>query len=374
MPDVEGYKPTLAEVAQKPGISGLQTALKNMNPEAKNALQLQEVSNNAAILKPIMDIAGDTGSLQAAKAARSEATQPLYDAAKMAQVVPDEKLMNLLNRPSAKQAFERAQRLAQEAGDTLSDKISGKELHYLKMGMDDLLSDASSGMGATEAAAIRKTRNAITDWIGEKIPEYDTARKMSAEMAKPINQMQVGQALYDKIAPALTNPDIPTRIRAESFAKALRDSDQLVKNATEFGGATLENTMTPAQIQKLNALKEILSLRASADDMAKTVGSNTAQNIASQNLIRSFASDLGFPQMGESELASNLTKGIMSPHRLLGTEQRLTEKLAQVMADPQQAQQILQSLPPEQASILAEIIRRSGAPLGSAINMTQSQQ
>jgi len=354
-----GMQPTTAELAKNAGLSQLERTLRN-NPELTQSFAGQLAGNRNAILSTVDNIAGDAAKVNSATAARSAATEALYDAAKGTIVPTDDALRSLLSRPSMKQAMERAQALATENGDRflVGDNLAaGDSLHYLKMAMDDLADNpALSGIGGNEARAITKTKNALINWIGKKIPEYGQARETYAAMSKPINQMEVGQALREKLVPALSDYGANTRLRPEAFAQALRNGDATAARTLGRSSASISDVMTPAQMDSLNQVGRNLARRVSADEAGKAIGSNTGQNLVSQNFMRQLLGPFGLPQsMTERAAQSTIAQSVMRPVQFASAigEKKVLDRLAEAALDPTVAQQLLkQGATPQQIAML----------------------
>lgn len=393
---IPGVQRTLAESSLDPGIAGLQLATKNADPVAKSQLLAQELRNQTARLSALNDIAGTPAAREAAAAAREAAVKPLYAAADEAQVVADPALKQLLARPSLEKAWSRAQQLALEKGEKLvvgqdvpgavmstglldasgkpitrevaeqSATYSGKGLHYLKMALDDLIdSPQTSGIGKNELGAITSTKRELLNWMDNAIEPYGAARKTFTEMSRPINQMDVGRELYDKLVPALTqNSEIPTRVTAQQYAKALMDAERTVKSATGMN-TPIEKIMSPEQMGTLKSIAEDLARKASADDLARTTGSTTAQNLAAENLLRQTLGPMGVPRgWMEGQALPNVAKALMSPYKLMNTEATINQRLAEALMNPKEAAALLQRLPPGEQTKLIEALSRAAVPAG----------
>lgn len=369
-PALPGVQPTTAEVANNAGLAQLERTLRN-NPELAKVFTDRSSANKNAILDALEGIAGDSGKVSSAKAARAAAADPLYEAAKKTVVRADSELGKLLARPSMTSAWSRAQKLAAEAGDEVGEagaSISGKTLHYLKMAMDDIADDPkTAGIGAHEARAVSATRDKLVEWIDRNVPDYRAAREAFRQGSRPINQMQIGQALRDKLQPALADFGAETRIRPQAFAQALREGDDLAAQATGFSGAKMADVMDPSQTQTLNQVGEQLARRVSADELGRAVGSPTGQNMVSQNVLRQVLGPLGLPDSALSKAAENaLLQSAMRPAQFVGKigEERVLSRLAEAGLDPKQAKKLLE-LGLSESEILG-FLRYQGA-LGPAL-------
>ena len=342
-----GVQPTTAELAGNAGLAQLERTLKN-NSELTTAFADRAAVNRNAMTEALDSIAGTPSLRAAAVTTRQTTASPLYDAAKGAVVRGDAELGKLMARPSMGTAWTKAMSLASEAGDQLpaSPEISGKALHYLKMAMDDLADNPSaSGFAGNEARAIKGTRDAFLGWLEKNIPEYATARTTYAELSKPINQMDVGGALRDKLLPAMSDYGAQTRLRPQAFAQALREGDA---TATQAIGRTskIGDVMTGDQMATLRKIAEQLGRRVNADELGRAVGSNTGQNLAGQNAVRQLLGPLGLPQNWVERSAGNTAfQGIMGiPGKLAGnlSEPSILKKLAELGLSPEQAAALLE--------------------------------
>lgn len=351
-----GVKPTTAELAGNAGIAQLERTVRN-NPEYVQALAERATANRDAVFGALDDIAGDSAGMQAASAAREAAAKPLYDAAKGAVVRADADLGRIMARPSMGKAWARAEALAAEYGETLeastSADISGKTLHYLKMALDDLADNPqATGIAGNEARAIRSTRNEFLAWVEKQIPDYKKARETYTKLSKPLNQMEVGRELRNKLQPALADFGANARIRPQSYAQALREGDATAARVLDRSNASLKDIMTPDQLRTLRQVGEQLARRANADEMGRAVGSNTGQNIVSQNVLRQFMGPFGLPQsMTQRAAESSLLQTVLRPASWVGKlgEQRAMGLLAEAALDPALAKKLLEAGVPAEA-------------------------
>lgn len=365
-----GVQPTTAELANNAGLAQLERQLRN-NPEFITAFNQRNQVNRAAMTSALGNIAGTDADMTAAIAARKAASSPLYEAAKDAAIVPDKALKTLLNRPSMESAWVRAKQLAQENGETLTEgkdipgstgsmvtdfgsppttaaqfqSYSGRAIQYLKMALNDIANTGpQSGMGAHETNAIKSTLGSLNEWISDNVPALRAADTAYANLSKPINQMEVGTALSNRLQPALADFGNNTRLNAASYAAAVRNGDTLAANATGWKSSTLEGVLSPSQMQTVNQVGQQLARRANADELGRAVGSNTSQNIISQNALRNMLGPLGLPQsMVEAAAQSTLGQSLMRPGQwaLSAGEPRIMGRLAQAALSPQDAAQLL---------------------------------
>jgi hypothetical protein len=369
-PTATGARPLLSEAAKDPGMAMLERSLAQQEPKVAAAFGQRAGENNAARVAAVQNIAGTDAQRQAA-------TKALKDTVEI-----DKELQALLKRPSVQQAVERARNIAQEegrkfeipavahshgpkpqaqplqivdeAGNVLVDlgakdaprTIGGQTLQDLKMGMDALLKDPTSGIAGKQASAVRDTREALVQWMESRIPEFKAAREGWAAGKKPLNQMDVGQRLVDKTTGAirdhLNGPDPQLRLMANKFATALDDEQTLVRKATGFNGVNaLSDVMTPEQMATLNAVRGELELSANLANAANGPGSQTAKSLASANLLRRVLGPTGMPQSWSD---SAILQGLARPFQfaMKTAEPKIQNRLAEILMDPQQAAAVME--------------------------------
>ena len=165
-------------------------------------------------------------------------------------------------------------------------EVGGQDLQTLKMAMDALLEDPASGIAGKEIAAVRQTRDELVNWMEKHIPEFTQARQTYAEMSKPLAQMDIAQRLIDRYASATRDLSGNPRLRAEAFNRALQDEGKLLKNSGAFAGyRSLEDVFTPEQLRSIRAIAEDLSRETAGSNAGRAAGSNTFQNLATNNIL-----------------------------------------------------------------------------------------
>jgi hypothetical protein len=203
----------------------------------------------------------------ALKEARSTIGGKLYGAALPRPVEITTEFTELLQRPSMKQAYDRAVNLAQEQGIKLPkvqiDAQTGKLvtekgspvssidttfMHYMKMGLDDLIytgKSPTSGMGNTQLGSIKQTRGAFIDLLDNSNPAYKRARDYWANDTAVMDAMNEGRTIFSKKPAdldALLN-DVKTMSKSEKDALRLGTMQSLLDR---LGGAQTADTMVSA--------------------------------------------------------------------------------------------------------------------------------
>jgi len=355
-----GASPTVQEALMTPNVSTLQKSIRNI-PGAKDALIGKENANKLARLAALKQVSGSEDDLLAAMAKRESVAAPLYKKAESVVVESDPMFKSLLEKPSIKAALRKADKIAQEQGSSFNvapkklkildasgnpvevpPDLSGKNLHYLKMGVDDVIqAHPKMGIGGHQNKAVIGTKKELVDWIRQKNPAYGEALDAYTEMSVPINQMQVGEALRQKLTPALSESSINPVERASTFADAIRNQSSLVEKATGLSNKKLADILTKKQLKKILGVKRDLARESDAYRLAATRGSDTAQNLIADQMLKNIAGPLGMP---DSFIKATIAKAI--PQRVIsvaipGVEQQVQQELGAMMADPKMAADIL---------------------------------
>lgn len=278
-------------------------------------------------------------------------------------VVPEKTMLSgvdvsdLMERPAIRTAFGSAKNIAANMGRKLDTSNPVEMMHYAKLALDAQISEAKrAGAGSAVMEGLQSSKAALLRRIEEISPGYIKAKDAFAAMSRPINQMEVGQALRNKLLPALDDFGPTTRLRPEAFAQAMRDGDTFAANTLGNPGARMADVLTPDQFGTLNAVGRTLSRRTSAAELGKALGSNTGQNIVSQNVVRQFLGPLGLPESTMQRAAeSALLQTVMRPIGFVGKigEQRAMGLLAEAALEPKVAAELLRiGVPPEKIGLL----------------------
>lgn len=195
-------------------------------------------------------------------------------------------LASLLDRPSMRAAVQDAIASAQETGGYFptkpGEKFSVANLQRIKESLDAGIRAANAAADAGKRpelspAELEGTRNAFVQWLSNKSPGWRDARQQFAADSRPINEMQVGQYLEDKLKSPL-NPDVE---RAGVFAQAVKDAPGTIKRST---GAPmydeLSQVLNPKQEGVVNAVLADLSRKAQSESTARGTNLQGGTSIA----------------------------------------------------------------------------------------------
>lgn len=335
---VPGVQPTLAELAQQPGISTLQRSMANQPGPLQSAFTERNLSNNAARMQYLDDLAGRDGRLDFQKAARSTIAEEQY--AKAFAEMPDTtpwikgEVTKLMQRPAFVDALKDGQRLAMNLGVKVSPKNpenSTEILHYTKLALDDKIAALAAKEGTgNDVRALTGIRDKLVSLIESKdfSPSYREARDTFKQMSGPINEMEFAAKLRERINPALSDVtgNTPGALYANAAAQEVRrGADDLARMSPEFQG-------------KVGTLMSDLQRKAAAESLGKPTGSPTAQYLTTQNLMRQVAGPMGMSEGAADKAASMLmsTPWVGSALQLgtKGAEHRVQQELAAMLMNP----------------------------------------
>lgn len=376
---VPGSQPTLAQAADDPGLAQLERTLMN-NPEAGAQLAARHAEQRAARMAAIRDVAGTDEHYNAIRAGRQVFAKEDYAEAMAKGIDADmakalkPQIESLMRRPSIQQAKQEAMRLARESDLSITDFGSIEGLDWLKKGLDNIISKAKapgSSVGNERLRALVQTKNDLMSVLEDIAPGYKAANDNFAAMSRQVNSMDVARDLLKKYEPALSRFGANTRENANAYAGALESAIETTKKSTGMD-LPLSRLMNRGDVNTLEGVAKDLARKAKTEDLGRAVGSNTAQNLASQNLLRRTLGPLGLPQSwGESTALQTLLSPVGGLYKLGGAEQRILERLVQAGLDPEDAARLIAMQASQPARLLGP--RAQGAlpvlPLGGMLSL-----
>ena len=297
----------------------------------------------------------------ALKEARSTIGGKLYGAALPRPVEITTEFTELLQRPSMKQAYDRAVNLAQEQGIKLpkvqisaegklvTDKglpvsnIDTTFMHYMKMGLDDLIYNGkspTSGIGSTQLGAIKQTRGAFIDLLDTSNPAYKRARNYWANDTAVLDAMNEGRTIFSKKPAdleALLN-DVKTMSKSEKDALRLGTMQSLLDR---LGGAQTGDTMVSAvgnpAMDILKNPKNVRIIRATfdTDEAGKNAYNKFMSNLMSEVEMKTTSKVVlqGSQTAGRTEAIRVIKEGAQRELPVISMAQFVTRALQRDFAD-----------------------------------------
>jgi hypothetical protein len=186
LPSLKGRTEALARLPQT--ADDMNTALERTRQQAGQAAENYVAGVSPST--PSVRAAGETGRkgattiLDRIAEDRATAAKPWYEKALSQQLDPrNGSLGNLPDTPAFKSAFERGKRIAANEGvdgATFDNVYDMRTLHYVKLGLDDLIEKGGTkeGIGTTEKRAIIGVKNKLLDFMDKSSPDYARARSI----------------------------------------------------------------------------------------------------------------------------------------------------------------------------------------------------
>lgn len=361
---VPGSVPTVGQVAADPGLAQLERTLVN-NAETAPALQARYAQQRAARGAAIDEVAAtgpnsgtyyddiNEGRRIFANEDYAAARNAGVDREMAASMQPE--IASLMERPSIRAAVEDARRLAAETGENITDLGSVQGLDWVKKALDNQISRANRGntsIGAEDLRALMQTRDDLNRTLEQLAPAYREANQNYAAMSRQINGMDVARDLERRYTPASGQFGESAKEQGAAYMKALRNAQDSVRGATGRNQA-IGDTMNTGDIFSLENVARDLSRKEFSQEAGRAVGSPTAQNLMSQQMIRQIMQGAGLPAEGAA--GNTLLNTVLRPVQWVGrlAEPRVQARLVELQLSPEQAARALRTLPPAEAQALA---------------------
>ena len=261
--------------------------------------------------------------------------------------VDQDEVLKLMNVPAIRNAAADAREIAANKGmDMTSPEGSIEGLHLMKLAMDDAITSASKGGSAVavnKAMSIKTARDRLVKFIERMAPDYAEARGTYAAMSKPLNQMDVADALFRKGTSATSDLGGTPRLMPDKFVNLLKNEEATVKGATGRDLGKLSEVLDPDQFSKVMAVGQELDKAAAVARAANGPGSATAQRLASQNVLRQILGPTGLPQSwAESTMLNTAMRPVQFAYNGVA-EPKIQAVLADLLLDPTKARAALQA-------------------------------
>lgn len=371
---VPGSIPTMGQAGENSGLASLERAAVATNPEVNVAYSQRMKQQNDARVKQLEDMAGSSGERDFHDAAREQAAQDLYQKAydkgvdlrrdattgqfltKAQQAARKGEITKLMSAPAMQDAMAQAKVLMQNELKKVSDPAGSVQgLDYVKRALDDKIK-ATTG---NEQRVLVGLKNRLLTTIDTLSPDYAQARITFRDMSKPINQMDVAQTLADKSIKPLDDT-----LQAASYARNL--NDQTAATATGYKAATLENTLTTEQLNKLNAIKQDLQRADAAKNSGRGPGSDTVQKLAYTNIMEQSGVPTWLRTLMPSQVVGNLTSRA-ADLVYSNANKALSTKLANTTLDPKEASRLWEMLGPQERNKLLQLSGQAMGSIGLAV-------
>ena len=279
-----GSPVTLAQATGNAGYAALENGLRSTDPRFSNLYDTQAKVRTQVRNQTYQGIAGSTGDVEAAEAARDAATSTARNAAFANPAPVDaqpfvDTINGILASPDGKR--DTVTRALQplldkaKAADGSGLETDPAQLYGLRKAIGDQLSSVGTQEGADARAATRQlmqARDSLDGVIESGAPGFGAYIDQHAAMSRPIDGQRWLQA--QNVTDAQGNIVLS---KLDSTVKRL--DAQRAKP-----GASLADGVTDDQIATMRTLRDDMRLEA-ATNAAKPVGSNTVQTLATSNAL-----------------------------------------------------------------------------------------
>ena len=329
-PVVPGSLPTAGEAAisaGRPEFSAMQSSAEKVLPT--NYLARSD-ARNAARLNQLGQVAGTEADMATAQGLRAATGKVKYGEAMTEGIDQDmaaaikPQIDNLMERPVIQGLQRDAVKWAKDRGLGTPNFGSLEGLDYMKKALDRQITAQAKGTAAADTADLQTlmlNKADLLATIKQIAPKYDVARETFATQSKPINQMEVGQYLRNKLTSAV---DETSGQRAASFAGAVRDAPGTLKRSLTGGPRyeKLSDVLTPDQVAKVESIRQDFANVARQELMAQkgAQAGPSAMDVASQSISGA---------TGGGKIPNPLSRVVTIANAIIGRlEGRIDKKLA----------------------------------------------
>lgn len=336
------------EIAAPAGSAEFSALQRVVEPIKPTAYRDMAQGADQARVAAVRSVGQDKAALESALSTRSANADVNYGAAYQQAVKADPELAQLSRNPFFQRALPDATTLAEANGVNPKTDLT-KFLHYVKLSLDKAVGKTGdTALSTTEKQAVQNVRDQLIGWMGKKNPAYETARAGYAADSKPVNQMQVGQYLENKLVSPLTDEGS----RPALFAQAVRDAPGTLKRATGFNRYDdIADVLTAQQTQTVKGVGQDLARKADYEDLSRR-GADAARDIIGASTPKVPASGMFNPKYSVARAIVN---------RLTGkVEGKSLDALAQKMQDPQEMARLMQMSPPQRQAVIEALVQQFG--------------
>ena len=361
-PTVPGVQLTTAAGARDPGLAGLETPLRSATFDPSNLFAARLSANQQALMDAFQRTAGRPGSIPYAEAKRARITAPMREQAFLdappVSVEPVAAAIQAITsnpatqRQTVDQAMKYVADLLVKRVDPETGTINPMALYSVRKDITDAMAGKLSG----DLANLRLARGQLADLlpvidrtIESGAPGFSKYMEQFAKSSKPIDQMELLQAIQSKVTTG--QPNIMT---GEPVLAAAALRRQLAAKREELG-----TDLSPAAQRKIdNIINEINRGQAATAPGVRAPGSNTFQNLSMGNLIGRVFSE----SMADNTTLRTMTRPLDWLYKL--PDQQVQRLLVEAMLDPQLAAQMMSKANMMKVEPLAKSLRKKAEELG----------
>lgn len=306
---VAGSRPTLAQATQNPGIAALERGAR-ATPTGSSLFRNVDEANAQARGTMFDAMRGDRAAMEALAQERDQAALPmLRQAMENAQPANPVNVVNRIDeilsgpakqRDAVKGALKDVkEKLVQKGPMGMAVLESDpQQLYGIRQAINDSLSPLARGTTADKRLAsseLLQVRDEIDKAIEEAAPGFRGYLSKYAELSKPVNEANYLQSL-DVV-------DSKGNITLGKMDNALKR----IEKARNASGINDAKSLSADTLKGLYALRDDLRRETSGSGVGKFVGSNTFQNLATNEIVNKLGVPMAF---GVGTLAHNPVAGL----------------------------------------------------------------
>lgn len=340
---VPGSIPTLAQATGNAGLATLERGIQSSTPQGANAFAQRAAQNSAVRAGALGQASGTAADIATAEAARgAQASQQLATAFQNAQPANPQGTVGaidaILNGPSGKRDAVKSvlSNIRSKIVDAEGNVETNPETLYnsVRKQIGDFLDSrmaTSNPAGLQASRELLAVRDALDQDITAAAPGFGQYLSDYAAASKPINAMEFLQGL---------------RLTDAQGNVTLAKVQNAITNLTKQRGASGANpakAVSQAQLDTLTAIRDDL-LRQANSGAGKSVGSNTFQNLATNNIlenalpgpVRALTGGTSGPLGTAAGKVGNLVYG--------GSNEAIQNRLLEMLLQPQSGLAALQNV------------------------------
>jgi hypothetical protein len=176
-------------------------------------------------------------------------------------------------------------------------------------------------------------RDALDEQLAQRAPSFPEYLQAYRQASRPINRMEVGREVLQRSSGAVPDQLGNPVLTPAGVMRATGDLDAIAAKATGFKKAQAAEILSPEDIGAIRAIQDDM-VRQASRQRSGTVGSQTAERLAIGDRIAKQSLATRVPWAGQ-----------FFEHFEARANEQLQERLAFMMANPQEAKRVLAALP-----------------------------
>lgn len=320
-------------------------------------LSSDAVKQQVARERALEGIAGTDDAYKAAAKARETTTAPYWKAvessAKQVDVTPVyQKASDILKKNANEDAVSGPVKdilrklVIQNPDGSWALQNNPQTLASLSQDIKNKMAQTVEGKNVYNVKVLNEIKTLLDDAIGNAEPAYKQARSIYKEMSKPINRMDVGRELKNRLV-------APTGTESRGvFLRAVDDAAKTIKKSTGFSRYDkLSDVLSPEEVKTVMKVANELEREVKKSELVKkSVGFNPAK-AAEEGMVE-------LPRVLEQNLVvANYFLGKMKEQVI----PEMNQIAADILRDPKRLNEVLKYVPKQR---VAEVVKKMNEAAG----------